>query len=183
MGPPGQYDGGVPLEPPATGDDWIGLHDERLPLGRAADWAVLPSCGAVVAFSGTARDHSPGRPGVHLLAYEAYAEQAVPRLERLAGALRHRWPTLGRVVLLHRTGSVPIGEASVLVVASAPHRAEAFDAARAGIDTLKATLPVWKREVWADGEDWGLDARPVAELDDDGLVVAAVAGDGGEVAR
>ena len=169
----------MPLEPPATGDDWIGLHDERLPLGAAADWAALPSCGAVVAFSGNARDHSPGRPGVHHLAYEAYDEQVVPRLERLAAALRGRWPELGRLVLVHRTGEVPLGEASVLVVASAPHRAEAFAAARAGIDTLKATLPVWKRESWRGGEDWGLDASPVAELDEDGLVVP----DGAGVAR
>ena len=173
MAGPGQYDGGVPLEPPSSGDDWTGLHHERLPLGRAADWAALPSCGAVVTFTGNARDHSPGRPGVRLLAYEAYEEQAGPRLARLAVALRQRWPALGRIVLLHRTGEVPLGEASVLVVTSAPHRGEAFAAARAGIDTLKATLPVWKREVWEGGEDWGLDARPVGDVDEDGLVVVA----------
>ena len=161
----------VPIDPPVDGDDWIGLHAERLPLGAAADWAALGSCGAVVVFSGNARDHSDGRPGVHRLEYEAYAEQALPRLEGLVAALRQRWPVLGRIVVLHRTGVVPIGEASVLVVVSSPHRGEAFTAARAAIDTLKATLPVWKLEAWDGGQDWGLDARPVAELADDGLVV------------
>lgn len=157
--------------PPSTGDDWLGLTAEALPLGAAADWASVPSCGAVVVFSGTARDHSPGRTGVRLLEYEAYDEQVLPRLERLAAALRGRWPALGRVVLLHRTGPVPVGESSVLVVVSAPHRPEAFAAARAAIDTMKASLPVWKREVWEGGDDWGLDACAVQEPDGDGLVV------------
>lgn len=159
------------LSPPTSGDDWLGLTDAPLPLGAAADWASVPSCGAVVVFSGTARDHSEGRPGVRLLEYEAYDEQVGPRLERLAAALRARWPAVARLVLLHRTGPVALAESSVLVVVSAPHRPEAFAAARAAIDTMKASLPVWKREVWADGEDWGLDACAVAEPDGDGLVV------------
>lgn len=168
--------GSVPLRavastPPTSGDDWLGLTAAPLPLGAATDWACLPSCGAVVMFAGTARDHSEGRPDVQLLEYEAYDEQVLPRLERLADALRQRWPSLGRLVLVHRTGPVAVGEASVLVVASAPHRPEAFAAARAAIDTMKASLPVWKREVWAGGEDWGLDACAVAEPDGDGLVV------------
>ena len=157
--------------PPSAGDDWLGPSDDSLPLGDAVTWATLPSCGAVVSFTGTARDHSPGRPDVAGLEYEAYEEQVVPRLERLAAALRRRWPDLGRIVLVHRTGPVGLTEASVLVVVSSPHRPEAFAAARAGIDTLKATLPVWKREVWADGDDWALESCAVGEPDDDGLVV------------
>src|SRR6478735_9217712 len=129
------------LVPPPTGDDWIGLSDEPLPLEAAAAWAVLPRCGAVVTFSGTARDHSTGRPGVERLEYEAYEEHVVGRLAEIADGARRRWPELGRLVLLHRIGVVPIGEAAVVVVASAPHRAEAFEAARHGIDTRKATAP------------------------------------------
>lgn len=156
---------------PSSGDDWLGLTDAPLPVGPAVEWASLPSCGAVVLFSGNARDHSRDRAAVRLLEYEAYDEQVTPRLERLASALRGRWPMLGRVALLHRVGPVELGEASVVVVVSSPHRPEAFAAARAAIDTLKASLPVWKREVWDGGEDWALESTAVAEPDGDGLIV------------
>src|SRR5262245_56504968 len=138
----------VRMQPPDQGDTWVGLTDGPVPVGAAADWAVRADCGAVVLFSGTARDHSEGRPGVHRLEYEAYEEQVAPRLSTLADEMRVRWPSVGRIVLVHRTGVVPIGESSVVVVVSSPHRSDAFAAARFGIDTLKATLPVWKRESW-----------------------------------
>ncbi|MGZ4692947.1 MAG: molybdenum cofactor biosynthesis protein MoaE [Acidimicrobiales bacterium] len=153
------------MTPPAGADDWIGLSTDPLPFGAAADWAVLPRCGAVVVFSGTARDHSTGRDGVQSLEYEAYEEQALPRMQAIAAEARRRWPDLGRLVLLHRTGPVPLGTSAVVVVASAPHRGEAFDAARFAIDALKATVPIWKRETWDDGESWGLEAQHLVELD------------------
>ncbi|HEX8582556.1 MAG TPA: molybdenum cofactor biosynthesis protein MoaE [Acidimicrobiales bacterium] len=149
---------------PPTGDTWLALTSEPLPVGAAADWAVLPRCGAVVLFSGTARDHAEGRPGVSLLEYEAYEEQVVPRLAAIAGDCRARWPDLGRVALLHRVGPVPVGESSVVVAVSAPHRQEAFAAARHAIDTLKATVPIWKRETWEGGSAWGLDAKAVGDV-------------------
>ncbi len=164
------------LVPPPEGDDWIGLTEQPLPLAEAADWAVKPSCGAVVAFSGTARDHADGREGVERLEYEAYEEQALPRLAEIAGEARHRWPDLGRLVLIHRLGEVPIGESSVFVVASAPHRGAAFDAARFGIDTIKETVPIWKRETWADGESWALAAQPVRPVRASNEPDAGVAG-------
>ena len=71
---------------------------------------------------------------------------------------------LGRIGLLHRTGPIPIGETSVIVAASAPHRDEAFEAARFCIDTLKSSVPIWKRETWADGSEWGLDAKDLVEV-------------------
>jgi molybdopterin synthase catalytic subunit len=151
------------MQPPHRGDTWVGLTDGPVPVGAAADWAVRPECGAVVLFSGTARDHSEGRPGVHRLEYEAYEEQVAPRLTALADEIRVRWPSVGRIVLVHRVGVVPIGESSVVVVVSAPHRADAFAAARFGIDTLKATLPVWKRESWDGGEAWALESHPVGD--------------------
>jgi molybdopterin synthase catalytic subunit len=162
---PRAYPYGVIIAP-TTQHDWLGLTDGVLPVAVAADWAVLPNCGAVVLFSGTARDHAPGRDGVEQLEYEAYEEQVVARLAEIATRMRETWPTLGRVVLLHRIGIVPIGESSVVVVASSPHRPEAFEAARFGIDTLKATVPIWKRERWSDGESWGLDAQPIGRLSD-----------------
>jgi molybdopterin synthase catalytic subunit len=154
------------LLPPNDTKDWLGLTEAVLPVGSAADWAVLPSCGAIVLFSGTARDHAPGRQGVEQLEYEAYEAHVVPRLADIAAKMRTDWPSLGRVVLLHRIGVVPVGESSVVVVASAPHRPAAFEAARFGIDTLKATVPIWKREIWSDGESWGLEAQHITEVGD-----------------
>lgn len=135
-----------------------------LPVGRATDWAVRADCGAVVTFCGTARDHAEGRPGVTELEYEAYEEQVVPRLAAIAAEARSRWE-LGRLVLLHRVGPVAVGETSVVVAVSSAHRPEAFAAARFAIDRLKATVPIWKREAWDGGEDWGLDATPLDATD------------------
>ena len=140
------------IAPPDVGDDWLALTDAPLPVESAAAWARRPSCGAVVLFSGTVRDHAEGRPGVSSLEYEAYEEEVVPRLAAIAAEARARWPVLGGVVLLHRTGSLGVGETSVVVVVSAPHRPEAFSAARFCIDTLKATVPIWKKEFYADGQ-------------------------------
>ena len=154
----------VKIAPPDVGDDWLALTDAALPVEGAVAWAVLPSCGAVVVFSGTVRDHAEGRPGVSSLEYEAYQEEVVPRLAAIAAEARARWPVLGRVVLLHRTGTLGVGETSVVVAASAPHRPEAFAAARFCIDTLKATVPIWKRETWEGGSDWSTCAHPVDEV-------------------
>jgi molybdopterin synthase catalytic subunit len=149
---------------PAAGDTWVALTDEVLPVGQVADWAVRPDCGAVVLFTGTVRDHAEGRSGVDRVVYEAYAEQVVPRLEAIASAARERWPVLGRVALLHRVGPLDLEDASVVVAASAPHRPEAFEAARFCIDTLKATVPIWKQERWEGGEDWGLGATDITNV-------------------
>jgi molybdopterin synthase catalytic subunit len=138
-----------------------------LPIELALGWVVRPDCGAQVLFSGTVRDHAEGRSGVSQLEYEAYVEQVEPRLAQIASEARRRWPMVGRLVLLHRTGILALGECSVLVIVSSPHRAEAFEAARWSIDTLKATVPIWKRETWDGGSDWGLCAHDVAEVGGD----------------
>lgn len=152
------------MQPPPHDETWLGLSPSALPVDAASNWAVRPDCGAVVLFSGTARDNSAGRAGVHRLEYEAYEEQVLVRLGQLARSLRERWPMLGRIALLHRVGEVGIGESAVVVVVSAPHRGEAFDAARYAIDTLKATVPIWKREAWDGGESWGLEAQHVTDV-------------------
>ena len=151
---------------PPNADTWLALTDEPLPLGATVDWAIRPDCGAVVLFTGTVRDHADGRMDVSLLTYEAYAEQVEPRLAAIADEARRRWP-LGRVALLHRIGELTVGEPSVVVAVSSGHRPEAFEAARFCIDTLKATVPIWKRERWAGGEDWGLCAHDVMEVQGD----------------
>jgi len=147
----------APLLPPDQGDVWLGLTSHPLSQEAASDWVVLPSCGASVVFCGTARDHAPGRSGVTALHYEAYESEAVDRLGRVAAEARRRWPDLGRIALLHRTGPVGIGERAVVVAVSAPHRGPAFEAAQWSIDTLKHAVPIWKRESWADGDEWVLD--------------------------
>ena len=154
------------MDPPATGDDWVGLTATLLPVEQATAWVVRPDCGAVVVFVGTVRDHADGREDVVGLEYEAYAEQVGPRLAAVARDARARWPELGRVVLLHREGALAITDPAVVVAVSAPHRAEAFAAARFCIDTVKAVAPIWKREEWAGGEraEWGTGAVPVAEV-------------------
>ncbi len=142
---------------------------------------MLPSCGGVVVFTGTARDHSVGRDGVTRLEYEAYEEQVVPKLDEIAVAARNRWADLGRIVLLHRIGEVPLTEAAVVVAVSAPHRVAAFEAARFGIDTLKETVPIWKREDWSEGTSWGREAQHIVSVDDvsvDGVSVDGVSVDG-----
>jgi len=132
-------------------------------MADALAFAIRPECGAVVSFVGTVRDHAEGRPGVSLLEYEAYEEEVEPRLEALAAGARSRWPSLGGLVLLHRVGPLEVTEIAVLVVASATHRGEAFDAARWSIDTLKGTVPIWKRETWEGGVDWGTCAIALAD--------------------
>ena len=149
---------------PALGDDWVALSDGELPVAEASAWVIRPDCGAAVTFTGTARDHAPDRPGVHHLEYEAYEEHAVTRMAALLAEARRQWPTIGRVALVHRTGTVGLGEAAVVVAVSAPHRAEAFEAARFAIDELKRTVPIWKREAWAGGESWGLEAQHLTEV-------------------
>ncbi len=146
------------------GDDWVGLGDAPLAVADAMAWAVQPRCGAVVVFAGTVRDHAEGRPNVTALTYEAYDTEVEPRLTTIVAEARRRWPAVGRLALLHRTGCLVVGEASVVVVASAPHRGEAFEAARWCIDTLKTTVPIWKRETWEGGEDWSPCAHSVAEV-------------------
>lgn len=152
----------MPLASP-EGDTWLGLTASPLPVAEAVAWAVRPDCGGLVLFSGTARDHAEGRPGVERLEYEAYDDQVVPRLREVAEGARARWPAVGRIALLHRTGVLEVGESAVVVVVSAPHRAEAFDAARYCIDTLKRSVPIWKRETWSGGESWGLEAQHIVD--------------------
>ncbi|HVL04673.1 MAG TPA: molybdenum cofactor biosynthesis protein MoaE [Acidimicrobiales bacterium] len=152
------------LDPPYGTDDWVGVTADTLPLDAAAAFVARPDCGASVVFTGMVRDHAEGRPGVTSLEYEAFEEEVTPRLAAIAVSARARWTTVGRLVLLHRTGLLKVGEASVVVAASAPHRGEAFDAAEFCIDTLKATAPIWKRETWEGGEDWSACSHPVDEV-------------------
>lgn len=159
------------VHPPADGHDWLGLTEDRLPIGDLYDWCVRPDCGAVVLFSGTVRDHAADSRGVErtdvqYLDYEAYDEMVVPKLAEIAAAVRDRWTGVGRITMIHRVGRLELGESSVVCAVSAPHRPEAFAAARFAIDALKVSVPVWKREVWPGGSDWGTNAADLVDVAD-----------------
>jgi molybdopterin synthase catalytic subunit len=152
-----------PPRPPTT-DSWVQLTDQILPVETAISYVEAREVGGIVSFVGTVRDHAPGRPGVSAVEYEAFDVEAERRMERIAAMARHRWPELGRIVLLHRVGRLRVGEAAVVVVTAAPHRDEAFGATRWCIDMVKATVPLWKRETWSGGSDWGVASVPIREL-------------------
>jgi molybdenum cofactor synthesis domain-containing protein len=111
-----------------------------------------PDAGAIVQFVGRVRDHNDGRP-VTLLEYEAYASMATREMRRIVHELEHRLVG-SRLAVLHRVGSLQIGDAAVVCAASAPHRAEAFNACRMLIDEIKSRVPIWKREHGPDGPYW-----------------------------
>jgi MoaE-MoaD fusion protein len=118
--------------------------------------------GAICTFTGIVRDSSRGKSVTHL-EYEAYAEMATSQMRKIADEIAERWPE-ARVAMAHRTGRLEIGEPSVVVSVSAPHRAEAIAACKWGIDRLKESVPIWKKEHAADGTYWieGDEARPSA---------------------
>ena len=144
--------------------DWVGLSTEPLPVELVAGWASVSNAGAVVSFLGIVRDHAEGRDGVTSLTYEAYESEATKVMTEIVVEARTRWADLSRVALLHRTGNITLSEASVAVVVSSPHRADAFEAARFCIDTLKESVPIWKQEHWTGGADWGLGANELRTL-------------------
>ena len=124
----------------------------REPIDAAALSAPSAADGAVCVFLGVVRNENGGRP-VRYLEYEAYEEMALPLMEQIAAETRQRWAVTD-VRIVHRLGRLEIGEASVAVVVTAPHRGPAFVACRHAIDTLKATVPIWKKEFYADGAVW-----------------------------
>ena len=124
----------------------------RAPIDTAALAVPSPADGGVCVFLGVVRDQSGGRAVRHL-EYEAYEEMALPMMEEIAREARGRWPVT-EVRIVHRLGRLEIGETSVAVAVTAPHRGAAFEACRYAIDTLKATVPIWKKEFYADGAVW-----------------------------
>jgi molybdopterin synthase catalytic subunit len=128
----------------------VRLSVEPLSVEEALDFVGDPGAGGTCVFIGTVRDHSDAGD-VNGLHYEAWAELATARLGEIAAEMLDRWP-LRRVAILHRTGDLSVGEASVVVACSAPHRAEAFDACRHGIERLKEDVPIWKKEGLVSGD-------------------------------
>lgn len=126
----------------------------REPLNRDALLAAVshPSVGGIVVFEGVVRNNARGKQ-VQYLEYEAYTEMAEQEIRTILQEAQQRWG-VERVAVAHRFGRLEIGEASVIIIVASPHRAEAFDACRYIIDTLKTTVPIWKKEVATTGEEW-----------------------------
>ena len=124
------------------------------PIDAAAVTAAVadPTTGATCTFLGTTRDHNDGRT-VTELEYEAYPEMAVAEMRKIGDEAKRRWP-ITHMAIVHRIGVVPIGEASVVIAVSSPHRVAAFEAFHFAIDRLKEVVPIWKKEHFDGGEVW-----------------------------
>jgi molybdopterin synthase catalytic subunit/molybdopterin converting factor small subunit len=154
----------VALLPPVSGgsDDPLRteLVDGPIDTGRAVAAVSGPGRGAVVVFLGTVRDHHAGR-SVEKLTYSAYRPMALEGLSRIVADLEAGAPGL-RAAIVHRLGEVPVGEASVVIAVGSPHRAAAYEASRTALERLKAEIPIWKREHYADGEAAWREEEPLA---------------------
>ena len=131
--------------------------------GRLAASVTAPDCGAIATFTGIVRDHNAGRR-VQWLVYEAYEPLARKALARIGEDVAGHWPSV-RIAIHHRTGRLAIGEASVVIAAGSPHRADAFAACRYAIERIKQIVPIWKHEHFEGGEVWieGATADPADE--------------------
>lgn len=118
-------------------------------VARLAD----PAIGAVATFVGVVRGTTEGRE-VHYLEYEAYPEMTEETLRQIGDEIRARWEAIHEVAIVHRVGRLQVGEIAVVIALSAAHRQQVFDALRYSIDRLKEIVPIWKKEVWTDGEAW-----------------------------
>ena len=149
--------GGAEVAPTSVGDatyphDFFELTTEPIDVGAVARRVVLPECGATVTLDGYAREWTRGRRTLHLV-YEAYAPMALAEMQRL-GHQAHLEFEIAHIGIVHRTGQLEIGETSVVIAVSAPHRRAAFAACEWAIRELKRTVPIWKKEVFEDGEVW-----------------------------
>ena len=141
--------------PPVSGGashDFFELTTEPIDVGQVARRVVLPECGATVTLDGYAREWTKGKQTLYLV-YEAYDSMALTEMQRL-GVEAHNQFEIAHIGIVHRTGRLDIGETSVVIAVSAPHRKAAFQACEWAIKELKRTVPIWKKEIYADGEEW-----------------------------
>ncbi len=155
----------VALLPPVSGgtEAHADLVDGPIDTGQAVAAVSGPGRGAVVVFLGTVRDHHASRP-VEKLTYSAYRPMALEGLRRIVADLEAAHQDL-RAAIVHRLGEVPVGEASVVIAIGSPHRAAAYEASRTALERLKAEIPIWKREHYADGEAAWREEESLVKLD------------------
>lgn len=130
----------------------IKLLETPLDVGTCVDYVRIPEAGGISVFIGTVRQQTQGRQVIRL-EFEAYAPMAIAEMEKLARRALDEFQVL-RVAIHHRTGCLEVGEIPVVIAVSAPHREAAFRACQFAIDTLKQTVPIWKKEIFEDGEVW-----------------------------
>lgn len=130
----------------------IQLYDHAIDITACINSVMSPGAGGIDIFIGTVRDRTRGRE-VLRLEFEAYEPMAISEINKIADAVLSQWP-IYHILIHHRTGTLEIGEAPVIIAVAAAHRDAAFDACRYAIDMLKQTVPIWKKEVFADGEEW-----------------------------
>lgn len=131
--------------------DFIGLVDSKLNIEEIVDSVKSPKCGAVSVFMGTTRDNCDGLKVVRLV-YEAYETMARKAMKKVCNEVRKKWPDIVHIAIYHRTGDVPVTEASVVIAVSSPHRQDSLSAVQFAIDSLKASVPVWKKEEYEDSD-------------------------------
>jgi molybdopterin synthase catalytic subunit len=144
--------------------DWVVVTEAPLALAEIQHWVARDTCGAVVTFCGTVRNSSSTGQDIIALEYETSDELAEPRIAEVITEARRRWPMVEAIAVHHRVGRVDLGEVTVVVAVSSPHRGEAFEAGQYCIDTVKATVPMWKREIWEGGSVWSPEATPIADV-------------------
>ena len=143
----------VALIPPVSGGlDLFEVTESPLSLDVMAQTVRQNSSGAIASFLGVVRESSRGRRVDHL-EYDAYPEMAVAKMRQIGDEIQTRWP-VDRVAIVHRVGRLIVGEASVAIAVASPHRQEALQACAYAIERLKEIVPIWKKEVWADGSEW-----------------------------
>ena len=140
------------LHASSSASDFFELTTDAIDVGAVARRVVLPECGATVTLDGYAREWTKGRRTLYLV-YEAYDPMALSEMKKL-GAQAHQKFGIAHIGIVHRTGRLEIGETSVVIAVSAPHRRAAFEACEWAIRELKRTVPIWKKEVFEDGEVW-----------------------------
>jgi molybdopterin synthase catalytic subunit len=130
----------------------VHITDQPLDVKQVTALVGAPNLGGINVFVGAVRDQTKGKKVIRL-EYEAYKPMALSEMKKIALRVREQWP-LASIAIHHRVGLLQTGEAAVVIAVATPHRADAFTACQFAIDTLKETVPIWKKEVFEDGEEW-----------------------------
>ncbi len=148
-----------------TDSVWVAIEGTELPGAALADWVKCAGAGATLIFEGVVRDYSADHVDVRAITYESYHEAAMAQLAAVAQLVRGEVPSVIRLGIWHRVGTVPVGESSLIVGVAAPHRREAFVACELAVDRVKASVPIWKFEHVGQGGGWVTTGQPIVALE------------------
>lgn len=130
----------------------VHISESPLDVNEVSSLVQSPSCGAIDIFVGTVRNQTKGK-SVQRLDFESYIPMALKEMQKIGEAAASKWP-VDKIAIYHRVGTLQIGEVAVIIAVSTPHRKASFEACQYAIDTLKETVPIWKKEIFEDGEVW-----------------------------